>query len=234
MKHSLYLLLLLFLFAFPTSLIHAGEPSSQIDGPTESLTGNLVILRAPEDAGKSFLWTVIPNDTAGGMHYVGDGGRTLVFASRIGGTYHFILSTADGDNVHVFSHHLEYRDQLKPLPPVIDEEDDIGDWVKNHTRELVQGENFSRESKALADAFLQTSRLIEQGKIQTSEQARTTQRSLARKSLTAVTPDALSRWNAWESELARKLIFLEQLGELSTLPQIALTFRRIAGGLNGE
>lgn len=232
MRRRKYGFLIVFLLIFCHGLLRAEMSGLTIQGPEESLTGNLVILTVPESTGSSFCWTVIPNETAIGSYYVCDGGRTLVFASRIAGVYHFILSAASGDEVRVLTHKLGYLEQeeFTPLPPVIDEEN-IADWVQNRTKTLVFSDRFEQESEALANALTQTARMIDSGQIRSPEQARTTQRSLARQYLAAVTPESASRWQNWQSALAGKLTELGAEGKLDSPEQIADVFRRIARGL---
>lgn len=229
LAHFVYLLLFL-------SLTVQGEQTGlSIQGPEESLTGNLVLLTVPESTGESFCWTVIPNETVVGSYYVCDEGRTLVFASRIAGTYHFILSAASSGEVLVLTHKLHYleQDELRPLPPVIEEES-IFDWVRDATQTLVTSDRFTQESEALANAFQQTVRMIEQGQVRSPEQARTMQRNLARQSLVAIHPMAISRWSLWQGVLAEKLAKMDSEGKLTTVAEIAEIFRQIAAGLRAS
>ena len=230
-RRNLGFLFVFLLMVCPVTL-RAEQSGMTIQGTEVSLTGNLVILTVPESTGSSFCWTVIPNETSIGSYYICDGGRTLVFASRIAGVYHFILSAASGDEVRVLTHRLSYleQDDITPLPPVIDE-DSIYDWVQSRTKTLVSSDKFEQESEALANSLTQTVRMIESGQIRSPEQARTTQRSLARQYLTAVSPESVSQWQNWQNTLAEKLTELDSNGKLDSLEQIADVFRQIARGL---
>jgi len=202
-----------------------------ISGPKAAFAGDLVTLSVNIDSdcglpnAGNVVWNVIPNDITEGKYHVCNDGKTLVFASRLPGTYHFIVAANDGGTVTQVMHKVENVELVPPVPeptptpgPVPTPEPDpgpkplpdpdyvtLGQWAADKAKELVKSSAFDREKKALAEAFLTTTKLIEDGTLTTGESARTKQRDNARKYLASVSHQSAENWAAWDLELAKKL-----------------------------
>jgi len=242
-----------------------------IDGPTEVRAGELVILSVElevrseklevrsEETGDDFsstshsslltphyAWQVTPPELVEGKYRVCDGGRTLVFASREVGCYHFILAASDGETLQMVTHTLfNLGEQHKPIPlPPPDPEpqpqpqpepprefQSLTDWAAQKTASLVTSEFFVREKAALVEALTEITTRIRHGEIKTAERARVEMRVITRKKLDAISRRTTAAWLAWETELARQLTQLEREGKLDTLEQVRQAFDAIADGL---
>ncbi|MBN2024060.1 MAG: hypothetical protein JW809_14855 [Pirellulales bacterium] len=75
----------------------AAAPVAKITGPTESLPGDLVVLKTDGTVGAGFAWTVDGPDGVDARWFATDGGKNVVFAARTPGRYLFVLAVcADG------------------------------------------------------------------------------------------------------------------------------------------
>lgn len=226
-----------------------------ITGPTESLAGDLVVLSVEQkecgvmsvECGvdesltphsklqtPNFIWTVIPDDVTAGKYHIADGGRTLVFSSRLEGTYHFILSARNGTGVIAVTHKLDNR-SLGPAPvpepiPIPTPEPEpaplpdpdhaaIGKFAGEKAKQLVKSQFFDREKNAIGEAFLATARQIESDDIESCEDARTGLRKNTLTYLNGVSKESASNWQTWNTalgdELARyKLDNLAEIGKV--------------------
>ena len=224
-----------------------------IDGPSEVCAGELVVFRAEFEVGSlesgenkipNFAWQVTPPELVEGKYHVCDDGRTLVFASREVGCYHFILAAGDGENLQMVTHTLfNLGDTPKPIPlPPPDPEpqpqpkpphefQSLIDWAAQKTTTLVTSDYFVREKSALVESLTETTTRIRRGEIKTAERARVEMRVLTRKKLDAVSRRSTAAWLAWETELARQLTQLERENKLDTLEQVQRAFDAIADGL---
>jgi len=241
-----------------------------ITAPAESLAGDLVILEA--GVGKSekvgsdvapistspihpFAWNVVPPETVEGKTLVCNDGQTIVFASRLPGTYYFtVAGVIDGKPVTV-THRLDNISpevQPQPLPPVepdtepplppvnVDAEiSALRQFSSIKAVELVKSQYFDREKKALAESFLTTAKWIEQSAVcnaqgqcetVTPEQARTKQRDNARKYLGSVHRNSWQTWDAWDKAISKHLAELDARKPL-TVEQIGQAYRAIGLGL---
>ena len=235
--------LLLIAWTFNTSA--AWQPI--IDGPTEVRAGELVVLSVEfhENAIPiSLAWQVTPPELVEGKYRVCDDGRTLVFASREVGCYHFVLAASDGETLQMVTHTLfNLGDAPKPIPlPPPDPEPQpqpepprvfqtLTDWSAQKTTSLVTSDYFVREKAALVESLTEITTRIRHGEITTAERARVEMRVLTRKKLDAVSRRSTAAWLAWETELARQLSQLEREGKLNTLEQVRQAFDAVADGL---
>ncbi|MDR1957616.1 MAG: hypothetical protein LBQ54_00970 [Planctomycetaceae bacterium] len=236
--------------AFPASLcltlcltfcLTARLNAQSVTGPHEVLAGDLAVLKAedgrPEAGGipletpasglrpETLSWVVIPDELAEGKYHIADDGKTLVFASRIPGTYHFILAagTPDG-NVMQVRHTLENK-PLDPPGPDIDPDREIdpapapppapaplpdpdyaaiAKFAGEKAKELVKSQFFDAEKKSVGEAFLMTAKQIEEGKITDAEAARTSLRKYGTAYLAAAR-GKMETWTEWNDVMAAKL-----------------------------
>ena len=238
-----------------------------IDGPNEVHAGELVILSVEDgsrlspktgdsfgetvlpDASSlkayaSFAWQVLPPDSTTSCFHVCDGGRTLVFASRQAGCYHFVLAASDGETLQMVTHTLfNLGEQQKPVPlppPDLEPEPQpepqheflaLTDWATQKTASLVTSDFFVREKTALVESLTEITTRIRHNEITTAERARVEMRVVTRKKLDAVSRRSTAAWLAWETELARQLTQLEREGKLDSLEQVRQAFDAIADGL---
>ena len=246
-----------------------------IDGPNEVQAGELVILSArqvhtdlfcdvngdcsnmsampdntiPKPPVKTQLvWQVLPDDPPANRHRICDDGRTLVFASREVGCYHFVLAAGDGDTLQMVTHTLfnlgerqtpvplpppdpQPEPEPQPLPEPPREFQNLTDWVAQKTMSLVVSDYFVREKAALVESLTEITTRIRHNEIPTAERVRVEMRVLTRKKLDAVSRRSTAAWLAWETELARQLTLLERNGKLETLDQVRQAFDAIADGL---
>ena len=233
-----------------------------IDAPTEVYAGELVVLSVKIgdeslDSGGNetfdatlqtlnFAWQVIPPELVEGQFHVCNNGRTLVFASREIGCYHFVLAASDGETLSMVTHTLfNLGEQHKPVPlPLPDPEplpqplpepprdfQTLTDWAAQKTATLVTSDYFVREKTALVESLTGITTRIRNGEFKTAERARVEMRVLSRKKLDAVSRRSTAAWLAWETELARQLAQLEREGKLDSLEQVQQAFDAIAGGL---
>ena len=248
-----------------------------IKGPNESPAGELVVLTAgqiaenvteqtvavfcepdgcridtstvamPDTSKLQFRWQVLPTEAATDAFYVCDDGRTLVFASRQVGCYHFVLAASDGENLQIVTHTLlNIGENPKPIPLPTPEPEpmpspepqhefvSLYDWASQKTESLVRSDYFVREKAALAESLAEITMRIRHDEIKTSERARVELRVLTRRKLDAVSRRSTLAWQGWETELARRLSQLEQDGKLETLEQLCDVFDAIADGLLGR
>jgi hypothetical protein len=231
----------LLFIAFVSNGMAAWQPA--IDGPTEVRAGELVVLSVEfnENATpKSLAWRVTPPELVDGKYRVCDDGRTLVFASREVGCYHFVLAASDGETLQMVTHTLlNIDDTPKPIPLPEPEPSPkpprefqaLTDWAAQRTTSLITSEHFVREKAALVESLTEIMTRIHHGEIATPERARIEMRVLTRKKLDAVSRRSTATWLAWETELARQLTQLEREGKLETLEQVRLAFDAIADGL---
>ncbi len=262
---------LLLILAAMTSTVWGADWQAVIKGPDEIPAGELVVLTvetiAPtafcEPGDKScnqddtndaalqpsekmqFAWQVLPKDAATGTFRVCDEGRTLVFAARQVGCYHFVLAAGDGNTLQMVTHTLLNVGETPkpvPLPPPEPEPEpqpeprrefeSLAEWAAQKTAPLVASEFFVREKTALAESFTEIAIRIRNGEITTAERARVEMRVLTRKKLDAVSRRSTAAWLAWETELARQLAVLEREGKIDSPEQVRLAFEAIADGLS--
>jgi len=226
-----------------------------IDGPNEVRAGELVVLNAEcgvgslesgEKATPNFVWQVLPPDSATNCFRVCDDGRTLVFASRQIGCYHFVLAASDGETLQMVTHtlfNLGEQQQPIPLPPPDPEPDPepqpepprefqtLTDWAAQKTTSLVASDFFVREKSSLVESLTEITTRIRHKEITSSERARVELRVVTRKKLDAVSRRSTTAWLAWETELARQLTQLERDGKLDSLEHVRQAFDAIAEGL---
>ena len=256
MKHKILtqrlLAILLLILATP-----AFGQTLTITAPAESLTGDLVVLTASgQQADCNYAWTVIPPELVEGKALVCDNGRTIVFASRLPGTYYFTLAgVIDGKPVTV-THRLDnITPEAKPIPlppvepddtpplPVINVDAEIAalrQLAPRKATELVKSQYFDREKKALAESFLTTAKWIESSsvcnaiskdcEVITPEQARVKQRDNARRYLSSVTRNSWQSWEAWDNAISKQLADLDA-GKPLTVEQIGQAYKQIGLGL---
>ena len=255
-----------------TSIASAGW-QLVIDGPNEVQAGELVILSArqvhtdlfcdvngdcsipsaipdiiaPKSPAKTQLvWQVLPDDPTSNRYRICDDGRTLVFASREVGCYHFVLAAGDGETLQMVTHTLfnlgerqtpiplpipAPEPQPEPTPEPPREFQILTDWAAQKTMSMVASDYFVREKAALVESLTEITTRIRHNEIPTAERARVEMRVLTRKKLDAVSRRSTAAWLAWETELARQLTQLEREGKLETLDQVRQAFDAIADGL---
>ena len=226
-----------------------------VDGPNEVRAGELVVLSAECEVGSlepgekttpNFVWQVLPPDSATNCFRVCDDGRTLVFASRQIGCYHFVLAASDGETLQMVTHTLfNLGEQQKPIPlPPPDPEPEpqpppepprefqsLTDWAAQKTTSLVTSDFFVREKMAMIESLTEITTRIRHKEIPSAERARVEMRVVTRKKLDAVSRRSTAAWLAWETELARQLTQLERDGKLDSLEQVRQAFDAIADGL---
>ena len=244
-----------------------------IDGPTEVQAGELVILTARQvhtdlfcdvkgdcslpsvmqdnitlkpSAKTQLVWQMLPDDPTASRYRICDDGRTLVFASREVGCYHFVLAAGDGETLQMVTHTLfNLGERQTPIPLPIPDPDpqpeptpeppcefqSLTDWATEQTAKLVSSEFFVREKATLVESLTEITTRIRYNEIMTAERARVEMRVLTRKKLDAVSRRSTAAWLAWETELARQLTQLERDGKLETLDQVRQAFDAIADGL---
>jgi len=226
-----------------------------VDGPNEARAGELVVLSAGyevmslepgEKATPNFIWQVLPPDSATNCFRVCDDGRTLVFASRQIGCFHFVLAASDGETLQMVTHTLfNLGEQLQPIPlPPPDPEPEpqpqpepsreyqaLADWAAQKTTLLVTSDFFVREKTALIESLTEITTRIRHKEIPSAERARIEMRVLTRKKLDAVSRRSTAAWLTWETELARQLSQLEREGKLDSLEQVRQAFDAVVDGL---
>ncbi|MCL2347588.1 MAG: hypothetical protein FWC50_04925 [Planctomycetaceae bacterium] len=201
----------------------------------------------------SYAWSVTPPELVEGKYWVGDEGRTVTFASRLPGTYYFSVAAVVDGKVQIVTHKLDNMlpaPQPAPLPPgpvpqpvpptpeptpqpqpdINAEISALKEFSKTKATELVKSQYFDREKKALAEAFLTTAKLIEDGKVEKGEQARTKQRENSRNYLASVSLTSWKAWDAWDKELSKRLAELDAEHTL-TVEQIGKAYKAIGMGL---
>ena len=248
------------------SSVQHQAPSDQwqlaIDGPHEIIAGELVVLTVGQSTnpdvpiandsqhiGTQFRWQVLPPESTSDTFRVCDDGRTLVFASRQIGCYHFVLAASDGETLQMVTHTLlnigetpkpvplpppDLTPEPLPQPEPQNEFASLYDWAAQKTGSLVRSDHFVREKTALAESLAEVSTQVRQGKIKTCERARVELRVLTRRKLESISRRSTTVWQAWETELARQLSQLEQAGKLETPEQLQTAFNAIADGLLAE
>jgi len=268
MKNKFFLRLFLAALMMVTIGRCATADNLKITAPAESLCGDLVILSCEwqvasdgetppsPPAAHHYSWTVIPPETVEGKTLVCNDGRTIVFASRLPGTYYFtVAGVIDGKPVTV-THRLDNippegkplplppvePDDVPPPPPPINIDAEIAalrQLAQVKAVELVRSQHFDREKKALAESFLATAQWIEQSAVcnaqgqcetVTPEQARTKQRDNARKYLGSVHRNSWQTWEAWDKEISKHLTTLDARKPL-TVEQIGQAYKQIGLGL---
>ena len=224
-----------------------------VTGPDFSMPGDLVVLTAKTDTQTVVCaWTVIPPETVDGKYLVCDGGRSLVFASRLPGTYYFNAATViDGkpvtsihrlDNVLPDATPQPPPEPPLPPPPVVNVDAEIAalqQLAATKAVELVKSQFFDREKKALSESFFATAKWLEQNnacsasgacEAATPEQVRTKQRENSRRYLSSVNREAWQTWNAWNNEIGKKLAEIDAAKNL-TSAQIGEAYKQIGKGL---
>ncbi len=226
-----------------------------ITGPTESLAGDLVVLQMSEatpsgpteaegNRGEAarFIWTVIPDDISEGKFRVCDDGKTLVFASRLSGTYHFILSAVDGNGVTAVKHKLENK-SLSPTPnpspgPIPTPEPEpaplpdpdhtaIGKFADEKAKELVKSQFFDKEKNALGEAFLATAKQIDNGELISMEDGRVNMRINSVTYLNSVSKDSSEAWKDWNIAMGTEL----ERFKIEELPELGKVYKTIGVAL---
>jgi len=200
----------------------------------------------------SYAWSVTPPELVEGKYWVGDEGRTVTFASRLPGTYYFSVASGVDGKVQIVTHKLDNKsptpapaplsapDPQPPTPPAPEPQPQpdinaeisaLKEFAKTKATELVKSQYFDREKKALAESFLTTAKLIEDGKVEKAEQARTKQRENSRHYLASVTTMSWKAWDAWDKEISKRLAELDAEHALS-VEQIGKAYKSIGLGLS--
>ena len=78
-----------------------------VTGPAESLAGDLVVLTIEADGDVLPAWSVTPPETLDGKYKICDNGKTVVFASRLPGTYYFTAAATIGGKLEIITHRLD-------------------------------------------------------------------------------------------------------------------------------
>lgn len=212
--------------------------SEKIGGPEETIPGLPVIFSVDVPAD----WHVLPYDA--GTFFIDSTAKKITFSSPEKKRYVVIASVKDSSArsrtkllVHEFFNGVSPSPLPNPPPnpspapaPTPDIDPDytsLGTWAAEKAKELVKSQNFDRERKSLSEAFLETTKLIENGTLTTGESARTKQRDNARKNLSAVSGDSLSSWEAWNLELADKMADFK----LDTVSKIGKAYNAIGNAL---
>ena len=218
-----------------------------INGPGESLAGDLVVLTVESDGDTPPLWSITPPETIEGKFRVCDNGKTVVFASRLSGTYYFTVAASSGGQPAITTHRLDNITATPPptpipLPPVLPEPEpepkpdpnaDISalrTLAQTKATELVKSQYFDREKKAMAESFLTTAKQIESGELDTPEKARTKQRDNSRRYLSSVTRNSWQTWQGWDAALSKRLAEIDANTTLTTA-QIGQAYKQIGLGL---
>lgn len=193
-----------------------------------------------------YRWQVLPPESTAECYRVCDDGRTLVFASRQVGCYHFVLAATDGENLQMVTHTLFNVGEMPkpvPLPPPEPEPspsptpepqrefEQLHDWAARKTASLVDSDYFVREKTALAESLAEVAARIRHDEITTAERARVELRVSTRRKLEGISRRSTAAWQSWETELARQLSQLEQDGELDSLERVRSAFDAVADGL---
>ena len=231
-----------------------------VTGPAESLAGDLVVLSIEADGDALPAWSVTPPETLDGKYKICDNGKTVVFASRLPGTYYFTAAATIGGKLEIVTHRLDNIgvDPVPipgptpiPLPPVPPEPEPtpqpdpnaeisaLKQFAATKATELVKSQYFDREKKALAESFLATAKYIEDNNIcfaagncvrVTPEQARAKQRDNSRRYLSSVTRNSWQTWQSWDTTISNRLAEIDANQNL-TVEQIGLAYKQIGLGL---
>lgn len=225
-----------------------------VTGPTESLAGDLVVLTIETEAAADTppAWSVTPPETLDGKYRICDDGKTVVFASRLAGTYYFTVAANVGGKLEIVTHRLDNigvdpapsPTPLPPVPPVPEptpepkpdpaaEISALRQFAATKAVELVRSQYFDREKQAMAESFLTTAKQIDEREIDTPEKARTKQRDNSRRYLSSVTRNSWQTWSAWDAAVSKQLAEIDAASTLS-VGQIGQAYKQIGLGLQAS
>lgn len=198
-----------------------------LEGPKEVKVGQLARIDVTKSAGRTFKWSVLP---VGVDYEVYNDGRKLIFSSGTPGTYTFIVSCANENDVDHKVIEIAVVSGYVPPAPGPSPGPDPGTGLAGKVVEwcnLVQSPNRNAEAGALAQNFSLVAGQIESGKLRRADAIIKATQKANRHALGR----SLPQWVPFLEKLQRQMKDDALAGLLVTPAHHATMWRQISEGL---
>lgn len=188
-----------------------------VEGPTEAVVGQLVVISVEKSTASSFKWIVLPSTDD---YLVIDEGRRICFSSRAGGVFQFFIACSLGDTVDSTVHTVTVSG---PDSPQVDSlASRIATWCDS-----VESDTKRDECLALAQSFSSVALVMEGGTLTTPKEIVEATMKSNRDAL----GDKLDAWMPFREGLQAQLTQMARGGELETTEDHIRVWKAVAVGL---
>lgn len=206
MKRSIFIAATFFCCLTP--LIYGQE----LKGPTQVAPGDLAVFEILPTQPVS--WIVTPSDSKNPAFAVDSSTSRIYFASAKKGTYVIVAAVvSDGRPRQLTATLINGDGEPEPPTPKPTPEPDgeLDKWVAKEIPKLVKSQNIDAERRLVAESFKRICESIEQGAIQTANNARTQFQISLTAALAKASPTAVNDWREFLVALSKKVD--ENLGD---------------------